>query len=171
MRFIRPLSVLSAVVLAVLSAGCSNQASHRGGYLVARGFAPYDKDNPIARATTLWIATDAVAGVAPNQSGDLYFFHGNLLSRELDALPVASQQEGDLRLAQLRGTTPDAWQEVPPESKQARAAMQALNVGSPRRPYTRATGSRLGDDRPVNASSDIQPHSLPSGGANFNSGD
>lgn len=163
MKLIRPTSALLAAALAVLVAGCSNQASHRGGYLVARGFAPYDKDNPIARATTLVVSTNAVAGVAPNLSGDFYFFHGNLLSRELDALPVASQQEGDRRLTQLRSESPDAWRQVPPGSPQARAAMQVLNVGSPRRPYTRATSSRLGDDRPVGSMTDLQPHRLPDG--------
>jgi ABC-type amino acid transport substrate-binding protein len=163
MNLIRLTAALSAAALAVLAAGCSNQASHRGGYLVARGFAPYDKDNPIARATTLLVSTNAVAGVAPNQSGEFYFFEGDLLNRELDALPVASQEEGDQRLARLRSGNPDAWREVPPGSPQARAAMQVLNIGSPRRPYTRATGSRLGDDRPVGSMTDLQPHRLPDG--------
>jgi hypothetical protein len=155
---------------ALLAAGCSNSASHRGGYLLSRGFAPYDKENPLARATALAVSADAVAGVAPNKAGEFHFFQGDLESRRLDVEPVASREAGEARLAQLKGLEPAAWRSVRPGSPEARAAMRVLNVDDPRRPYAAGTTSRLGDDRPPEAISDIKAHTLPDGGGNFPGG-
>jgi hypothetical protein len=160
-------TLLFLLPVLLVAAGCTSSPRHRGGYLLARGFAAYEKENPLARASALAVSPEAVAGVAPNKSGDFYFFRGDLRTGALYAEPVPGQQAGEERLARFEAENPAAWRRVGPQSPEARSAMRVLKVAAPRRTYSAATGSRLGDDRPVEAITDIKPHNLKDGGGNF----